>query len=35
LPYGLEGFATYRHLMKEDESTLKDEIANFAIEFDP
>jgi small subunit ribosomal protein S1 len=36
LPYGLEGFAPTRHLMKEDEKAIaQDEIANFVvIEFD-
>jgi len=36
LPYGLEGFAPTRHLMKEDEKSIgADEIANFmVIEFD-
>ncbi len=36
LPYGLEGFAPTRHLMKEDEKAVaQDEIANFVvIEFD-
>jgi small subunit ribosomal protein S1 len=36
LPYGLEGFAPARHLLKEDEKTIgMDEIANFmVIEFD-
>jgi small subunit ribosomal protein S1 len=36
LPYGLEGFAPARHLMKEDEKTIvQDEVAQFmVIEFD-
>jgi small subunit ribosomal protein S1 len=36
LPYGLEGFAPSRHLMKEDGKTISaDEVANFmVIEFD-
>ncbi len=36
LPYGLEGFAPARHLMKEDEKAIaQDEIANFmVIEFE-
>jgi small subunit ribosomal protein S1 len=36
LPYGLEGFAPTRHLMKQDEKAIaQDEIANFVvIEFD-
>ncbi len=36
LPYGLEGFAPIRHLMKEDEKSIaQDEIANFmVIEFE-
>ena len=36
LPYGLEGFAPTRHLMKEDDKAIaQDEIANFmVIEFD-
>ena len=36
MPYGLEGFAPTRHLMKEDEKSIaQDEIANFmVIEFD-
>ena len=36
LPYGLEGYAPMRHLMKEDEKTIAaDEIAQFmVIEFD-